>query len=65
MNQKQHTAVRVDEALLKRIEAVRSQLSTEWNPASVSAALRQLIGLGLPILEDEAKRWRARRRKGR
>jgi len=50
------TAVRLEQDLLDRIDALAVALSTEWNRVSRSDAMRAAILRGLPELEDEAKR---------
>jgi hypothetical protein len=50
---RQHTAVRVDEAMHARIEAVRKTLSTTWRDATVSDVLRLLIYRGLETMEQQ------------
>jgi hypothetical protein len=46
-----HTAVRVDDALRARIDALRPHYSTAWRDATVSDVLRVAIARGLEILE--------------
>ena len=50
------TAVRLEQELLDRIDALAVSLSTEWNRVSRSDAMRACILRGLPALEDEAQR---------
>jgi hypothetical protein len=51
--QKKHTAVRVDDGTLARLEQIRPQLSTEWRDATMSDILRAALAEGLTILERE------------
>jgi len=53
MTSKQHTAVRVDDQTLARIEALRQIFSTTWRDATISDILRALIYSGLKVLEKE------------
>jgi predicted DNA-binding protein len=55
------TAVRLEQELLDRIDALAENLSTEWNRVSRSDAMRAAILRGLPDLEAEAERVKAAR----
>ena len=56
MASKQHTAVRVDQETLARIEAFRELFSTKWRDATISDILRALILRGLDKLEHDHRR---------
>ena len=53
MTERQHTAVRVDDETLARIEALRQRMSTEWRRATTSDVLRLLIYTGLKVMGKE------------
>ena len=55
MSPKDHVAVRLDNATLVRVDALREVLSTEWREATRSDILRALILKGLERLEHEHK----------
>ncbi len=55
----QHVAVRLDEAVVARIDALIPKLSTEWLAAKRSDALRAVILLGLERAENEPGALRA------
>jgi hypothetical protein len=44
-----HIAVRLDEAVVERIDALLPQLSAPWHEATRSDALRLLLGKGLEL----------------
>jgi len=53
MSPKDHVAVRLDNATLLRIDALKEVLSTPWHEATRSDILRALILTGLEHLERE------------
>jgi len=53
MTLREHTAVRVDNETLARIEALRKDMTTAWRDATTSDVLRALIYTGLDIIEKE------------
>lgn len=48
-----HVSVRLDDALLARIDALRTKLSTPWHEATRSDVLRALVKLGLDAAEAD------------
>jgi hypothetical protein len=55
MSPKDHVAVRLDNATLVRVDALREVLTTPWREATRSDILRALILKGLEQLEHEHK----------
>ena len=49
-----HVAVRMDDTLLARVDALIPVLSTNWHRASRSDVLRACILAGLPVIEKRA-----------
>ncbi len=49
----QHVAVRLDEGVVARIDALLPRLSTEWRAGKRSDALRALILLGLQRVDAD------------
>jgi len=48
-----HVAVRLDDDLRERVEALIPRLSTEWLACTMSDALRACIVRGVPLVEAE------------
>lgn len=59
-----HVALRLDPALIARIDALIPLLSTEWRKARRSDVLRKVILSGLPVLEETRPRRAAPRKAG-
>jgi hypothetical protein len=55
MSPKDHVAVRLDNATLARVDALKDVLSTAWHEATRSDILRALILTGLEHMEQEHK----------
>jgi hypothetical protein len=53
MSPKDHVAVRLDNATLQRVDALKDFLSTPWHEATRSDILRALILTGLDQMEQE------------
>ena len=53
MATKDHVAVRLDDATLSRVDALKDVLTTEWHEATRSDILRALILIGLERFEQE------------
>jgi len=65
-----HVAVRLEPAVVARIDALRDELSTDWHTAKRSDVLRAVIARGLPAVEADPsgggrERSTGRRRKAR
>jgi metal-responsive CopG/Arc/MetJ family transcriptional regulator len=53
MKPSEHVAVRLDETLLARVDALIPQLSEPWHAATRSEVLRKLILTGLDLAERD------------
>jgi hypothetical protein len=54
----QHVAVRLDEAIQNRMDALTPHISQPWHTATRSDTLRALIRLALDVAEKEPERLR-------
>jgi hypothetical protein len=63
MSPKDHVAVRLDNATLGRIDALKEVLTTPWHEATRSDILRAVILTGLDDLEQEHRSALAKQRK--
>lgn len=63
MSPKDHVAVRLDNATLSRIDALKEVLTTPWHEATRSDILRAVILTGLESLEQEHRAPLAKQRK--
>jgi hypothetical protein len=63
MSPKDHVAVRLDNATLTRIDALKDVLTTPWHEATRSDILRAVILTGLENLEQEHRGTLAKQRR--
>ena len=63
MSSKDHVAVRLDDATLSRVDALKDVLTTEWHEATRSDILRALILIGLERFEQKHPGSRDKQRK--